>query len=258
MIEQLYATRYVTPLREGGSLPAIVEANNGDLYVMKFVGAGQGPKALIAELLGGQIAQAIGLLVPQLVLMKLDPLIGRNEGDPEIRHLLQASVGLNLGMRVVTGALPYSPLQPPLGAELASKIVWLDAYISNVDRTPRNVNMLCQADTLWLIDHGAAFYFHHSDNNYVKRVRDRFPLIKHHVLLPQAAALDTADQHAQTLLSDETLTEIAASLPDDWLALDGAFDSPKAQRRAYAQYLIDRLAASREFVEEAQDARANL
>ena len=162
MIRSLLATRYLTPLREGGSLPAIIEADDDELYVMKFVSAGQGPKALIAELVAGEIGRALGLPVPEIVLMTLDSQFGRTEGDPEIQALLQASVGLNLGLCYSPKAFAFSPLlRPPPDPGLASAIIWFDAYVTNVDRTPRNPNILLWQGTLWLIDHGAAMYFHH-------------------------------------------------------------------------------------------------
>src|SRR5207253_2723401 len=194
MLRTLTITRYVTPLREGGSLPAIVEADDDGLYVLKFRGAGQGTKALIAELVAGEIGRALGLPVPEIVLMELDPVLGRSEPDYEIQSLIKASAGLNLGLDYLPGALAFNPLDASrLDPLLASSIVWFDAYVTNVDRTPRNTNMLFWHRRLMLIDHGAALYFHHVGTNYIERSRTPFTSIKSHVLLPVASHLVEAD-----------------------------------------------------------------
>ena len=194
MIRTVTATRYIHPLREGGSVPAVVEADDGELYVMKFAGAAQGPKALIAELVAGEIARALGLRLPEIVFIELDPILGRSEPHPEIRDLIQASAGLNLALRYLPSAFAYNPLlKPPVDAALASAIVWFDAYVTNVDRTPRNVNMLLWAEQLWLIDHGAALYFHHDWGDYRERSRSPFALIKQHVLLSFAKSVRAVD-----------------------------------------------------------------
>jgi hypothetical protein len=262
MLRTLHATRYVAPLREGGSLPAIVEADDDGLYVLKFHGAGQGPKALIAELLAGEIARALGLLVPELVFIQLDPALGRSEPDYEIRSLITASAGLNLALDYLPGALTYTPaVGPAPDADLASAIVWLDAYVTNVDRTARNTNLLRWHGRLWLIDHGAALYFHHAGQDYLERSRTPFPLIKEHVLLPYAAALPDADARLVPLLSEERLAAIVALIPDAWLTADPAsapFATPAAQRDAYLRYLTSRLRAPRAFAEEAGYAHAQL
>lgn len=256
MLRSVAASRYVVPLREGGSLPAIVEADDGELYVMKFVGAGQGPKALVAEVIAGEIGRVLGLNVPELVIMQMSPLLGRTEADKEIRDLLRASVGLNLGMRFLPGAFAYNPLlQPPPAAKLASLIVWFDAFVTNVDRTDRNVNMLLWHHDLWLIDHGAALYFHHDWATYHERARSPFQLVAQHTLLPLASQLADADSHAHSVLSSQLFYQIAASIPDDWLMLDAAFGEPATLRNAYATYLTERLAESTIFVEEAERAR---
>src|SRR5690349_23431002 len=188
------AARYVTPLREGGSLPAIIEADDDGMYVLKFRGAGQGPKALIAELIAGEIARAAGFMVPELVFVNLDPEIARTEPDPEIQDLIRASGGLNLGLDYLPGSVMFNPVADQPDADLASRIVWFDAYITNVDRTPRNANMLMWHRKLWLIDHGAALYFHHSWTGMDQRSKDPFPLIKQHILLPFATTIETADE----------------------------------------------------------------
>src|SRR5262250_2007010 len=199
------ATRYVTPLREGGSLPAIVEADDDGMYVLKFRGAGQGPKALIAELLAGEIARAAGLLVPEIVFVDLDPELARTEPDPEIQDLMRASVGVNLGLDYLPGSVAYDPVAEKPSADLASSIVWFDAFVTNVDRTARNTNMLMWHRRLWLIDHGASLYFHHKWDSYLERIHDPFPLIKDHVLLKLAAALPEADVNMSGLITPEVV-----------------------------------------------------
>jgi hypothetical protein len=256
MIRTVTAARYVVPLREGGSLPAVVEADDGVLYVMKFVGAGQGPKALIAELVAGEIGRALGLNVPEIVLMEMSPLLGRSEPNPEIRSLLQASAGLNLGLRYLPSSFSYSQLlRPPMDATLASAIVWFDAYVTNVDRTDRNVNLLLWQQQVWLIDHGAALFFHHNWASYQQRIRSPFPMIRDHTLLPQATQLLEADQVAHTRLDRAQLTRIVGAIPAVWLSGEAQFPDAEAFRAAYVEYLDQRLAASNIFVEEAIRAR---
>lgn len=252
MLRTLTATRYVTPLREGGSLPAIVEADDDGMYVLKFRGAGQGPKALIAELLAGEIGRALGLLVPEIVFLDLDGLLGRSEPDFEIQNLIKASVGLNLGLDYLPGSLAFSTMDiPGIDTLLASRILWFDAYISNVDRTARNTNMLYWHRRLMLIDHGAAFYFHHATNDYLARICDPFKLIKDHVLLASASALEEADQMCREALTPEILESIVDEIPASWL-------EQVEQRSAYLAYLQARLRESHFFVEEARHARAQL
>lgn len=260
-LRRVLVTRYVLPLREGGSLPALVEADDDGLYVLKFRGARQGPKALVAELVAGEIGRALGLLVPELVLMELDPVLGRSEPDYEIRQLIQASAGLNLGMDFLPGALAFDPAAArTVDADLASRIVWFDAFVTNVDRTARNTNLLEWHRRLWLIDHGAALYFHHGAGDYPARARAAFPRIADHVLLPYASRLAEADAELRAKLSPETLAAIVALIPDEWLSIPGAQPGadPAAVRAAYVGYLTRRLAASGEFVEEALRARAQL
>jgi hypothetical protein len=260
MIKTVNAIRYVTPLREGGSMPAIVEADDGQMYVMKFVGAGQGRKALIAELVAGEIGRALGLSVPELALIELDPELGPSEPDPEIFDLLRASVGLNFGMRFLPKAFAYNPPhEPPLDPNIASAIVWFDAYVTNVDRTPRNVNILLWQNALWLIDHGAALYFHHDwKPDYIERSKTAFPLIKDHALLRFASKIDQADVKAHTRLTDTVIDQIVGDIPDAWLEAHSLFASRNEQRKAYATYLKSRLEAADKFVQEAQNARTRL
>lgn len=258
MIDQIKATRYVTPLREGGSLPAIVDADDGNQYVMKFVGAGQGAKALIAELIAGEIARALDFNMPVLAIIELDPLIGRSEPNAEIQDLLQASAGLNLGLRYLPNSLNFDPTVDEIDPLLASKTVWLDAFVTNVDRTVRNVNMLMHQAELWLIDHGASLYFHHGWGDYMARSRSPFPMIREHVLLGQATQIDEADKLAHAALSSDLFTQIVAQIPDIWLADESQFDDLVAHRQAYVSYLSARLESSSIFVEEAQNERAKL
>lgn len=258
-IRTVTATRYVTPLREGGSLPAIVEADDDGTYVLKFHGAGQGPKVLIAELITGEIARALGLPVPEIVFMNLDPVLGRNEPDSEIRDLIKASAGLNLALDYLPGSITFDPLvkKPVLNVpQLAAGIVWLDALTTNIDRTARNTNMLVWHKHLWLIDHGASLYFHHSWDNYLERSRSPFPQIKDHVLLPFAEDLRETDARLAPRLTRDVIEEIVSLVPEDWLSHDSPFGSAAEHRAAYVAYLTARLEEPRKFVEEAQNARS--
>ena len=259
MLRTITATRYVTPLREGGSLPAIVEADDDGLYVLKFRGAGQGLKALFAELVAGEIARTLGLSVPEIVFVELDPVLGRSEPDFEIQSLIKASAGLNLALDFLPGALAFDPLDVrQLEPQLASSIVWFDAYVTNVDRTPRNTNMLWWHRRLMLIDHGASLYFHHVNANYMERSKLPFSTIKNHVLLSAASELPEADRLLKAQLSAITLQSIMDLVPDSWLGNNAEFADPTAHRAAYLEYLLDRLAHSQIFVEEALRARDQL
>jgi hypothetical protein len=241
VLRTVTATRYVTPLREGGSLPALVEADDDGLYVLKFRGAGQGPKALAAEIVAGELARGLGLPVPELVLVEVDAELGRAEPDPEIQDLINASVGLNLGVDFLPGALPYTPVRPP-EPELAAAVVWLDALVENIDRTPRNPNMLRWHGNLWLIDHGASLFVHHGSGDPLVVARRPFPAIRDHVLLPAAGSLEAADARLAPLADPRAA---AALVPEAWA--DGA---------PYADHLEARLAEPREWVQEADRARA--
>jgi hypothetical protein len=247
--------RYITPLREGGSLPALAEADDDFKYVLKFRGAGHGVKALIAELVGGQIAKALKLQLPELVFANLDEAFGRTEADEEIQDLLQGSQGLNLALHFLSGAITFDPAVTTVDAKLASQIVWLDAYITNVDRTFKNTNMLIWHKELWLIDHGACLYFHHSWNNWEQHAKSPFALIKDHVLLPQASLLKEVDAEFKAILTPEILEEIVNTIPLDWLQWEDADETPEALRNVYLQFLKTRLENSEIFVNQAQNAR---
>ena len=248
-------TRYITPLREGGSLPALAEADDDFKYVLKFKGAGHGVKALIAELIGGQIAKALKLQLPELVFANLDEAFGRSEGDEEIQDLLQGSQGLNLALHFLSGSITFDPVVTTVDDKLASQIVWLDAYITNVDRTFRNTNMLIWHKELWLIDHGACLYFHHSWNNWEQHAKSPFALIKDHVLLPQASLLKEVDAEFKALLTNEKLEEIVNTIPEEWLVWEDTDETPEALRNVYLQFLQTRLNNSEIFVNQAQNAR---
>jgi len=242
-------TRYVTPLREGGSLPAIIEADDDGMYVLKFRGAGQGTKALIAELIAGELARAAGLLVPELVFVNLDPEIAKTEPDPEIQDLIRASGGLNLGLDYLPGSVMFDPVAEKPDAELASRIVWFDGYVTNVDRTPRNANMLMWHRRLWLIDHGAALYFHHAWKDMDQRSKDPFALIKEHILLSFADALEVADKAMTAAITEAVIKDVVDLIPDDWMTDDTPFSTTAENRQAYVEYLTRRLYAPRTFVE---------
>ena len=246
-------TRYVTPLREGGSLPAIAEADDGFLYVLKFRGAGQGTRALIAELIGGEIARAIGIKVPEIVFANLDEAFGRTEPDEEIQDLLKASVGLNLALHYLSGAITFDPSITAVDPLLASKIVWLDCLLMNVDRTVRNTNMLTWHKELWLIDHGASLYFHHSWDNWREQALRPFVQVKDHVLLPRATMLELADIELRELLNEDRIGSIVRLIPGEWLS-DGPFGSAEEYRDAYTEFLRTRINHSEIFLKEAQNA----
>ena len=254
-LRTVIATRYVTPLREGGSLPAIVEADDDGMYVLKFRGAGQGAKALIAELIAGEIARTVGLPVPEIVFVELDADLARTEPDPEIQDLIRASAGLNIALDYLPGSITFDPVAGNAEAELASAIVWFDAYITNIDRTPRNANLLVWHRRLWLIDHGAALYFHHTWNRYRDRSRDRFPAIQDHVLLRFASSLQTVDATLTERLTRERIHQIVQLIPDAWL-VDSPFSDSRQHRDAYSEYLLRRLELPRVFLEEALHARS--
>ncbi|HZT91333.1 MAG TPA: HipA family kinase [Gaiellaceae bacterium] len=245
-LERIAATRYVTPLREGGSLPALVEASDDGMYVLKFTGAGQGRKALVAEVVAGELARALGFAVPRLAVVDLDPALAVAEPDPEIQDLLRASAGLNLGVDFLPGALPFNPAAGAPPPELAARIVWLDALVTNVDRTAKNTNMLWWHGRLWLIDHGAALYFHHAPAR-AGHERSPFAAVAEHVLLPFAASIRDADADLAPRVTRAELERIAALVPPEWMDGEDA--------NVYVEYLLGRLAEPRPFVEEAERAR---
>ena len=257
MLRTVTATRYVTPLREGGSLPAIVEADDDGLYVAKFRGAGQGPKALVAELIAGEIGRALGLPVPEIVLVEFDPALGAAEPHEEIRDLLDRSPGTNVGLDFLPGSLPYSPAADTdaPAPELAADVVWFDGLVMNPDRTPRNVNMLVWHRRLWLIDHGAALYVHHTWRDPAEHARRPFPQLRDHVLLPVAASIEDADARLAPLITPDVLRSIVDMIPDDWLAAETGLPDAEAHRQAYVDYLAARLGEPRAFVAEVERAR---
>ncbi|MDR2915169.1 MAG: aminotransferase class I and II [Tannerella sp.] len=248
-------TRYIMPLREGGSLPALAEADDDFKYVVKFRGAGHGVKALIAELIGGETARALGFRVPELVFLNLDEAFGQTEGDEEIQDLLQGSRGLNLGLHFLSGALTFDVAVNDIDPKLASQIVWLDAFLTNVDRTVKNTNMLLWHRELWLIDHGASLYFHHSWINYEQQALSPFKYIKDHALLSKASQLDVVDKEFRQILTPEKIREIVELIPDDWLHWDGTDETPEEIRDVYFKFLSERAAHSEIFVNEARHAR---
>jgi hypothetical protein len=241
----------VTPLREGGSLPALMEADDDGLYVVKFRGAGQGPKALIAELVAGELARRLELPVPEIAFVELDPVLGLAEPDPEIQDLISASAGLNLGLDFLPGALPFEPAAGlPLDPALAASVVWFDALVTNVDRTPRNPNLLVWHERLWLIDHGASLHVHHQTWDMAPHAARPFPAIRDHVLLPSAGSILDADEALASVLDQSVLAEVAALVPEEWLG-----ERADERRAAYVEYLSRRLAEPREFAKEAERAR---
>jgi hypothetical protein len=255
-IRRVNVVRYITPLREGGSLPAIAEADDLFLYVLKFRGAGQGARSLVAELIGGEIARALGMRVPEIVFAQLDSAFGRTEPDEEIQDLLKASVGLNLGLHYLSGAISFDPLVTPVDDYTASAIVWLDCFLTNVDRTSNNTNMLVWNKEIWLIDHGASLYFHYSPENWELKAESPFVQVRNHVLLPYASKLDEVDELFQTILSSGKLKDIIHLVPDEWLKDSG--QSAQEARDIYLRFLEIRLASSKIFIKEAEHARAAL
>ncbi len=247
-LRSVAAIRYVTPLREGGSLPGLVEAGDDGLYVVKFRGAGQGLRALVAEVIVGELARRLELLVPELVEVELDPVLGAAEPDPEIQDLITGSAGSNLGVDFLPGALPYTPGCPGSPDErLAADIVWLDALATNVDRTPRNPNLLLWHDRLWLIDHGAALYLQHAGLDASQHYNRPFPLIADHVLLPCAGSILDAHARLAPAVDRGTLEQVVALVPPDWFAGDDA--------NTYVDYLLRRVQHAG-FADEAEHARA--
>ncbi len=246
--------RYITPLREGGSLPALVDANDDFKYVLKFRGAGHGTRALISELIGGEIARVMGLRVPEIVFVELDEAFGRSEPDEEIQDLLQGSRGLNLGLHYLSGALTFDPVVHKVDSRLASRIVWLDAFLTNIDRTVKNTNLLMWHKELWLIDHGASLYFHYNWPDWEKKADTPFPNVRDHVLLPYATFLEEADVEAKIVLTPEKIKEIVELIPNEWLGWE-VTQTPQEMREVYYEFLLRRLTASGLFVKHALHAR---
>ena len=253
---RVVATRYVTALREGGSLPGLVEADDDGLYVVKFRGAGQGPRALVAEWLAGELARAIGLTVPDLVFVEVDPELGDAEPDEEIHDLVRASGGLNIGLDFLPGALMFNPAaRPEVDEEFAADVVWLDALVTNPDRTPANPNLLVWHGRTWLIDHGASLYIHHTWRDRDRHARGAFERIRDHVLLPFAASIEDADARHAARITAPLVADLVDALPDEWLPRDPTIGDAAAQRQAYVDYVMARVEAPRAFVEEAERAR---
>ena len=248
-------TRYIVPLREGGSLPALAEAGDGFKYVIKFRGAGHGTKALVAELIGGMMAKQLGLLVPELVLVNVDEAFGRSEPDAEIQDLLKASRGLNIGLHFLSGAVTYDPVTTKINDVLASRVVWLDSFLTNVDRTAKNTNMMLKYRELWLIDHGSMLYFHHSWDNWREQALSPFSMIKNHVLLPWANRLEEVNEQFRSLITPQIIEEIVQMIPDDWLNWYLEGESPQDLRDVYSEFLSSRLNNSQIFINEAKHAR---
>ena len=253
MPRSVTVTRYVAPLREGGSLPAVVEADDLGTYVLKFRGAGQGRKALVAELVAGELARVMGLAVPEIVFAQLDPELARLEPDPEIQDLIRWSAGLNLALDYLPGALGFDPLVDPPGPDLASRILWFDALVANVDRSVRNPNILVWHGRLWLIDHGASLYFHHGQWEWESASRKPYAVTREHVLLPFATSLPEADTALAPMLTPETVRRVVDLVPEEWLD-----DEPgsEAVRSAYVRYFLARLEEPRDWVAALEEARA--
>jgi hypothetical protein len=256
-LPRLVGSRYVVPLREGGSLPAVVSSDADGSFVVKFRGAGQGPKALIAEVLVAQIGLALGLPGPRPALIDLDAGFGRSEPDPEIQDILQGSIGLNFGLEYLPGALPFDPAVDAglLSPELAADIVWLDAFVTNVDRTPRNTNLLVCDGQVWLIDHGAALFMHHRWSGWEQRIQSPFTQIADHVLLPHAGDLLAADERLRPRLAGDVLAAVVAQIPAEWLDDEAEFEDDAQQRAAYRRYLEERLNGPRPWLAEAVAAQ---
>ena len=248
-LRKVQVTRYVAPLREGGSMPALAEADDDFLYVLKFRGAGQGPKVLISELIGGEIARSLQLKVPELVFAELDEAFGRTEPDEEIQDLLKASTGLNLALHFLSGAFGFDPIVNKVDPLLASKIVWLDSFLMNMDRTVRNTNMLIWNQELWLIDHGASLYFHHTGSAWDDKFDHPFELVKKHVLYYYATKMGEADKWAKKFLTNDKIDEIVSMIPAEWIEADLIYDSVDCQRKAYGNFLKNRLGASQSFIQ---------
>lgn len=257
-IRTVNVIRYITPLREGGSLPALAEADDGFKYVVKFRGSGHGTRAVISELIGGLTAKVLKFRIPELVFVVLDEAFGQTEGDEEIQDLLQGSRGLNLGLHFLSGALTFDPVTTQVDEKLASQIVWLDAFLTNVDRTVKNTNMLMWNRQLWLIDHGSTLYFHHTWDNWEKQALSPFPMIKDHVLLQRAGYLDEVDKEFRQVLTPGIIREIVEHIPAEWLNWNEGNETSEDLREVYYQFLTRRLNNSEIFVKQAQDARKTL
>ena len=254
-IRTVNVVRYLQPLREGGSLPAIVKADDDFLYVLKFRGAGQGKKTLVSEFIGGELARAMGLKVPELVFMNLDESFGKTEPDEEVQDLLKFSVGLNLGLHFLSGAITFDPLISKVDAITASKVVLLDSLISNIDRTAKNANLLSWNNQLWVIDNGASLYFHHNWSTWKEHLDRTFPFVKDHILLQQATALPRAAKEIRESIRPDILREIVSKVPEDWLTHESDPMGPNEMREAYIQFITTKISMLDLLVKEAEDAR---
>ncbi|MCW3070333.1 MAG: aminotransferase class [Bacteroidetes bacterium] len=254
-LRKINVTRYIQPLREGGSLPALAEGDDDFKYVLKFKGGGHGVKTLIAELIGGEIARALKLKLPELVFAELDEAFGQTEADEEIQDLLKASKGLNLALHFLSGAITFDPAVTKIDEKLASQIVWLDSLITNADRTVRNTNMLIWNKELWLIDHGSCLFFQYTWTNWQAKAAGPFTFIKDHVLLPQATLLNEVNAEFKLLLTEEKLKAIVSLIPDEWLHWEDTTETPGEIREVYLQFLLTRLRYADTFTKEAIDAR---
>lgn len=264
-------TRYILPLREGGSLPGLAEADDGFRYAVKFKGAGHGAKGVVAEMIGGLVAKALKFNVPEYVLLRLSPLFGLTEPDVEVQELLRKSEGLNLGLHFLDRAYTFEPTVSNTDPLFASRLVWLDAYLTNIDRTRLNPNMMMWNGSVWLIDHGASLYFHHSGRSAEEAARDPFPYIKNHIMLPYASRIEEVDRLMRQAITPRTLGKIVDLIPDEWLA-----DTPPpgivgddymsdlareeipdiaSKREMYKTFLINRLADTAPFVGRAVEER---
>jgi hypothetical protein len=256
LLQHLTGIRYVVPLREGGSLPAVVDTGGGRSFVVKFLGAGQGAKALVAEAIAAGLALALDLPVPEPAIITLGEGFGRSEPDEEIQDILRASVGANFGLEYLPGALGFDPAaERDIEPELAADIIWFDAYITNVDRTPRNPNLLVWKDRIWMIDHGASLYFHHQWQGWRDRIQSKFPMIQDHVLLGVAGDLAKADERLRSKLDEATIREIIDDIPEEWLGDEEEFADVTEHREAYVTYLLERLNGPRPWLQEAIEAR---
>lgn len=256
-IREVQITRYVQPFREGGSLPALVDADDGFSYVIKFRGAGQGRKALVAELIGGELARFLGLRMPEMVFAELDESFARTEPDEEIQDLLRFSVGKNLGVHFLNGAITFDANADKVDALEASKIVWLDALLMNVDRTVRNTNMLMWHNELWLIDHGASLYFHHAWDNWEEQLAKPFVQIKDHVLLRYASQVEEVDRAYRSLFTEENIRNVLDLIPDEWLVDESRELDAEAARAVYLSFLLGRIAHADNFIKQIEDERKN-
>ena len=255
MLKTVTVTRYVAPLREGGSLPAIVEADDLGTYVLKFRGAGQGRKALVAEVVAGEMARHLGFNVPEVALADLDPELARSEPDPEIQHLIRASAGLNVALDYLPGSLGFDPLAAPPDPTLASRILWFDSLVANVDRSIHNTNLLLWHGRLWLIDHGASLYFHHTWSGWRQAAKRPYAAARNHVLLPFATELEQADADLRPRLTAEVLSQVLELVPDEWLRDEPNFEWAADVRAAYLEYLSARLKEPRSWVAALEESR---